>query len=135
MHAGAVLVDDFAVAHAAGVGDGGAKRLRLRVQQLMGAAMAQSAIGGAFIAVLAGLAVNAESVVAGLVLVTGDALRLGDVGGVRILAVGLVASVAGQPGVGAFFELLGLVVARRAVRTELLYRMGIDASQAENEGE
>src|ERR1017187_675931 len=135
MHAGAVLIDDFAVAHAAGVGDGGAKRLRLGVQQLVGAAVAHSAIGRAFVPVLAGLAVDAEGVVAGLLLMAGDALRFGDVGGVRKLVVGFVTSIARQPGVGAFFELLGLIVARRALCNGPLRRIGIGAGQDERGAE
>jgi hypothetical protein len=99
MYAGAVLVDDFAVAHAAGVRHCHAERLRLGGQEFVGAAMAQGAIRRAFIPVLARLAVDAEGVVAGLVLVAGNTLRLGDVGR---MVVGFVASIARQPGVGTF---------------------------------
>ena len=53
VHAGAELFDDFAVAHAAGIGHGGAEGLRFRRQQFVRAAVAQGAIGRAVVAALA----------------------------------------------------------------------------------
>src|SRR5690242_18831839 len=73
--------------------------------------MAHPTIGRAFIAVLSRLPVNAVGIGASLVLMTGCALRFGDIGGVRIGLVALVAGVAGQAGMGALFELLTLLMA------------------------
>ena len=113
--AGPVLLDYLAVAHAAGIGDGRAEYLRLGRQQLVGAAVAERAIRRALVSVLAGLAVHAAGVIAGLVLVAGGTNRLGNAGGVGILFVGFVAGVAGQPRVSALFQLLPLVVAGSAL--------------------
>ncbi len=69
VHAVAVLFHDVGVAHAAGIGDGGAESLRLGRQQFMGAAVAQSAVRRSVIAGLARLAVCTAGIVAGLFLV------------------------------------------------------------------
>jgi len=116
VYAGAVLLHYFAMAHAAGIRHGGAESLRLGGQQLMRAAMAQGAIGRTFVAGLARQAVDAAGVVARLVFMAGDALRLGDVGRVRILLVRVVTGVAGQPLVSALLQLLPLIVAGSALR-------------------
>ena len=73
VHAGAELFDDLGVAHAAGIGDGGAEGLGFRREQFVRTAVAQGAIGRALIAALTGLAVDALVVVTGLIGVAGEA--------------------------------------------------------------
>ena len=85
VHAGAELLDHVGVAHAAGIGDRGAEGLGFRGQQFVGAAVAQGAIRRAFVAALAGLAVDALIVIARLIGVAGDAGWFGDIRGVREL--------------------------------------------------
>ena len=92
-------------------GTADAEGLGFRRQQFVGAAVAEGAIGRAFVAALAGLAVDALVVVAGLVGVAGDAGRFGDIRGVRDLVVRLVAGIAGERRVRALRELLPLLVA------------------------
>jgi len=116
MDTGTVLIDDFVMAHAASIGDGGAEGLGLGGNEFMGAAMTEGAIGSAFIAGLTSLAVNAAGVIAGLIRVAGCADRLGNAGGMRILFVGIVTGFAGEPGMSALFELLSLLMAGRALR-------------------
>src|SRR5690242_15866665 len=80
MYAGSELIYDFAVAHRAGVGDRGAEGLRFRGEQFMRATVTESAIGGAFVAALAGLSMGAFGIIGGLRVVAGHAGRFGDVG-------------------------------------------------------
>ena len=134
VHAGPILLGDFAVAHAAGVRHGGAERLRAGRQQFVRASVAQGAIGSALIAVLARLAVHAERVVARLVLMASGAHGLGNARGVRILLVGFVTGIARQPRVRALRQFLPLVVAggaRSAGRARGCQRMGAGPRQAE----
>ena len=79
VHAGAELLHHLGVAHAAGIGHGGAERLRFRRQQFVRAAVAQRAIRRAFVAALARLPVDALVVIARLVAVAGDAGGFGNV--------------------------------------------------------
>src|ERR1019366_6159831 len=51
VHAGPILFGNFVVAHAAGVGNGGAERLRSGRLQFVRAAVAEAAIGSALISV------------------------------------------------------------------------------------
>ena len=79
-------------------------------QQFVGAAVAQGAIGRAFVAALARLAVDTLFVVAGLVGVARDAGRLGDIGRMGDFVVGLVAGIAGERGMRALGEFRPLIV-------------------------
>ena len=84
-------------------------------QQFVGAAVAEGAIGRAFIAALARLAVDALVVVAGLIGVAGEAGRFGNIRRVRNFVVRFVAGVAGEGGVRALGEFLPLLVAGGAL--------------------
>ena len=103
------------MAHAAGIRHGGAERLRFGRQQFVRGAVAQDAIGRAFVTVFAGLAVYAAGVLVGLAGMAGQAIRLGDIGGMGIGFVGIVTDVAGQPRVRALGQLRPLIVAGSAV--------------------
>ena len=92
------------------------KRLRLGGQQLVRAAVAQGAIGRAFVAALRAMAVHAAGVVAGLVLWQVTHCGLGILAGCGILLVRVVAGVAGQPLVSALLQFLPLIVAGSALR-------------------
>ncbi len=81
----------------------------------MGAAVAQGAIRRAFVAGLAGLAVDALIVVARLVGVAGDAGRFGDIRGVGNFVVRVVTRIARECGVRALRQLLPLLVAGGAL--------------------
>src|SRR5262249_39756301 len=106
--AGPILVDDFGVAHTAGIGHRATKRSGFGRQKLMGATVAQPAIGCGGVTSVAGLAVDAAGIVAGLVGVARRALRFGNAGRVRKRFVTVVAGIASQTGVRTFFELLAL---------------------------
>ncbi len=111
-----VLLRHLAVAHPAGIRDAFAKSFRAGGQQFVGAAVANAAIGRAVVARLASQAVYALGVVAGLVRVARAADGLGNVRGVGILFVRLVAGIAGQTRVCALCQFLPLVVARSTLR-------------------
>ena len=116
MYAGSELIYDIAVAHRAGVGDRGAEGLRFRGKQFMRAAVAEGAIGGAFVAALAGLSMGAFGIIGGLRVVAGHAGRFCDVGRMGILIVRFVAGIAGKGGMRALGELCPLLVACGALR-------------------
>ncbi len=111
VHAGAELIHHLGVAHAAGVGNRRAEGLGFRREQFVGAAVAEGAIGRAFVSALARLAVDPLIVIAGLIGVAGDANRFGDIRGVRDFVVRFVAGIAGERCVRALGQLLPLLVA------------------------
>ena len=116
MHAAAVLLDDFGMAHPAGIGRLSPEFLGTRRQQFVGAAVAQRAIRGTGIAVARGLSMRALLVVLRLAFMTSRAGGFGHSGGVGIVIVTLVAGGAGQLGVRALGKLLRLIVTGGAIR-------------------
>ena len=116
VHAVAILLHYGGVAHSAGVGNRGAKRLRLGREQFMRRSVTQAAVGRAFVAGLPRLAMHATGVLARLVFVARGADGFGYVGRMGVLLVGFVAGVAGQPRVSALRQFLPLVMTGCAVR-------------------
>ena len=116
VHTGLVLLGLAGVAHGAGIGRRGAESLTFGLQKLVGAAVAQGAIGRSGVAALGGEAVSSAGVGFRLIDVAvgagrlGKALRMGD------LVVTFVAGVASQSSVRAFLEFLSRLVTAGASR-------------------
>jgi hypothetical protein len=116
VYATAVLLYHVGMAHPASVRNRHPKSLRFGRDQFMGAAVAERAIGRAFVARLARQPVHAAGIIARLVRMAGDALRFGDAGRMRIFFVRVVTGVAGEVFVGALRQFLSLFVAGSALR-------------------
>ena len=117
VNAGAELIGDIAVAHAAGIGHLLAELGGLGTQQLMGGAVTNAAIRRGAVSAFGGLAMDAAIVVGLLSLVALAASRLRHVCRMGIFIMLHMTGGAGHGGMGAFGELSPLiVVAGRASR-------------------
>ena len=115
VHAGAILLHHFAMAHVAGIRNRHAERLRFRTLHLVRAAVAERAIGRAGIAFLDGLAVHAFFVIGGLIRVAAGASRLGHAFRMGKVLMLDVAGGTSHGGMSALGDLLPLLVTGGAV--------------------
>jgi len=109
MNAGLELIRDIAVADAALVRKRLAEGLGLRLQQLMGTAVAEGAIGSGAVLFSLFLAVKTLPELRGLILVAGNTPRLWEIGRVWKDIVGFMTRVACQGAMRTLRELGPLI--------------------------